>query len=230
MSGAVVFVGDGKDSQALAPFWRSLKTSRARLEAVATDMSSAYTKSVRENAPNAVHVYDRFHVVKLFNEKLSQLRREVHRSASSEKKKVLKGTRWLLLKNPENLDEKRNETARLQEALDLNTPLMLGYYLKEDLRQVWEQPNKRTARKVLKDWIARARATEVRILVQMAKTMEEHAEGILAWYDCRISTGPLEGVNNKIKTMNRQAYGYRDRGFFKLKILGLHESQYALVG
>jgi transposase len=230
LSGAVVYVGDGKDSKALAPFWRSLKNSRAKLQAVATDMSPAYTKSVRENAPDAIHVYDRFHVVKLFNEKLSQLRREVHREASSEKKKVLKGTRWLLLKNPENLDVKKDEKARLKEALDLNTPLTLGYYLKEDLRQIWEQANKRTARKVLKDWIVRARATEVRMLVQMANTMEEHMEGILAWYDCPISTGPLEGVNNKIKTMTRQAYGYRDREFFKLKILGLHESQYALVG
>ena len=68
------------------------------------------------------------------------------------------------------------------------------------------------------------------MLQQFARTLEEHRDGILAFYDYRISTGPLEGINNKIKTMKRQAYGFRDKAFFKLKILGLHRTKYALVG
>ena len=145
-------------------------------------------------------------------------------------RKLLKGTRWLLLKNPENLDAKRNEKQRLQDALDLNTPLTIAYYLKEDLRQIWSQPNKRTARRVLRDWMARARASGIRRLERFADTLEEHEEGILAYYNYPISTGPLEGTNTKIKALQRQAYGFRDRAFYKLKILGIHESQYALVG
>jgi transposase len=231
LTGAVVFVGDGKGVDALKPFWKALRNSRARLRAIATDMSPAYIRSVRDNAPKAVHVFDHFHVIKLFNDKLSALRRQLyHEAASDRERKVLKGTRWLLLKNPENLDSDRNEHERLAEALRLNEPLTLAYYLKEDLRQIWSQANKRTARRVLRDWIARARASGVRMLAQFAATLEGHAEGILAYYDYPISTGPLEGTNTKIQAMKRQAYGFRDREFFKLKILGLHETQYALVG
>ncbi len=106
-SGAVVFVGDGKGTAALRPFWRCLRAANARIQAVATDMSPAYILAVQENLPKAVHVFDRFHVMKLFNEQLADLRREVQRSTEKiEHKKLLKGTLWLLLKNPENLDPK----------------------------------------------------------------------------------------------------------------------------
>ena len=186
---------------------------------------------MRENLRHAVHVFDHFHVIKLFNDKLSAFRRELYREASTDaERKVLKGTRWLLLKNPENLDSTRDELGRLLEALRLNEPLAMAYYLKEDLRQIWDQPNKRTARRVLKDWLARARASGIGMLVKFADTLEEHQEGVLNYYDYPISTGPLEGTNNKIKTMKRQAYGFRDHEFFKLKILGLHETKHALVG
>jgi transposase len=230
-SGAVVFVGDGKGVEALESFWKRLRRARAKIQAVATDMSAAYIRAVRDNLPQAVHVFDHFHVIKLFNEKLSALRRELYHQASrADERQILKGTRWLLLKNPENLDEGRDERQRLEEALRLNKPLATAYYLKEDLRQIWSQANKRSARRVLRDWLARARASGIRLLVQFAATLEAHQEGILNYYHYPISTGPLEGTNNKIQLMKRQAYGFRDAAFFKLKILGLHETKHALVG
>jgi transposase len=230
LTGAVVFVGDGKDADALKPFWKRLKRARAKIKAVATDMSAAYIAAVRDNLKGAVHVFDHFHVIKLFNEKLTAFRRQLFHELSADDRKILKGTRWLLLKNPENLDAKKNERERLEEALELNASLATVYYMKEDLRQIWTQENKRAARRVLRDWLARARASGIRMLKQFAKTLEEHQEGILNYYTYRISTGPLEGTNNKIKTMKRQAYGFRDQEFFKLKILGIHETHYALVG
>jgi len=231
VSGAVVFVGDGKGVASLAPFWQRLRRARAKIVAVATDMSKAYIRAVRDNLPKVVHVFDHFHVIKLFNEKLTAFRRALYRQLSSDaERKILKGTRWLLLKNPDNLDPEHNERERLDEALRLNLPLATAYYLKEDLRQIWMQANRRAARRVLRDWLARARASGIRMLIQFADTLEEHQEGVLAYYQYPISTGPLEGVNNKIKTMKRQAYGYRDHEFFKLKILGLHETKHALVG
>jgi len=151
-SGAIVYVGDGKGVAALTLFWRRLRSARAKVRAVATDMAKPYIRAVREHLPRAVHVFDHFHVVKLFNDKLSALRRELYRELSSDRqRRILKGTRWLLLKNPENLDSERNEQQRLEEALRLNTPLTVAYYLKEDLRQIWQQPNKATARRVLED-------------------------------------------------------------------------------
>jgi transposase len=230
-SGAVVFVGDGKGVEALKPFWKRLRRARAKIRAVATDMSAAYIRAVRDHLADAVHVFDHFHVVKLFNDKLSAFRRELyHQAASDAERKILKGTRWLLLKNPENLDPERDELQRLEEALRLNRPLAIAYYLKEDLRQIWSQPDKRTARRVLSDWLARARASGIAMLVQFADTLEQHQEGVLNYYHYRISTGPLEGTNTKIQLLKRQAYGFRDHEFFKLKILGLHETKYALVG
>jgi transposase len=229
-TGAVVFVGDGKGADALEPFWKRVRAAHAKIKAVATDLSAAYIAAVRKNLKSAVHVFDHFHVIKLFQEKLTAFRRQLFHQLTGKDKEILKGIRWLLLKNSENLDAKKNEKERLEAALKLNQPLATAYYMKEDLRQIWTQVNKRAARRVLKDWLARARASGIRMLEKFADTLEAHQEGILNYYDYRISTGPLEGTNNKIKTMKRQAYGFRDRAFFKLKILGIHETTYALVG
>jgi transposase len=230
-SGAVVFVGDGKGADALKPFWKRLRPSRAKIEAVAMDMSAAYRLAVSKHLPEAKIVFDHFHVVKLFNEKLSDLRRAVYREATEVMhKEVLKGTRWLLLKNPENLDVKKDEKKRLEEALALNKPLATAYYMKEDLRRFWEQPGKRFATAFLDGWIRRAEASGIKILQQMGKTLAAHRSGLLAYYDAMITSGPMEGTNNKIKTMKRQAYGFRDQEFFKLKILAIHETKYALIG
>lgn len=230
LSGAVVFVGDGKGVDALQPFWKRLRRAHTTIEAVATDMSPAYIRAVRENIKRAVHVFDHFHVIKLYNDKLSAFRRQLFHELTTQGQKILKGTRWLLLKNPENLDPKRKERQRLERALRLNEPLAIAYYMKEDLRQIWLQSHKFAARLFLEDWLARARASGIRMLEQFADTLQEHQEGVLNYYDYRISTGPLEGTNNKIKTMQRQAYGFRNHEFLKLKILGLHETKYALVG
>jgi transposase len=230
-SGAVLFVGDGKGADALLPFWRRLRASGAKIRAVATDMSLAYIAAVSDNLKGALHVFDHFHIIKLYNEKLTDLRRALYREVTDlMHKKILKGTLWLLLKNPENLDPKKNEQARLDEALEINAPLFVAYYMKEQLRQLWSQENKRTARSFLNDWIALAQRSGIRMLMNFAKTLTVYREGILNYYDYRISTGPLEGTNNKIKTMKRQAYGFRDHAFFKLKIMGIHETRYELVG
>jgi transposase len=230
-SGAVVFVGDGKGAKALKPFWKRLRGSQAKIEAVAMDMAPAYREAVATHLPKATIVFDRFHIMKLFNEKLSDLRRALHREATDGmQKQVLKGTRWLLLKASENLDQEKDEKSRLDEALALNKSLAVAYYLKEDLRQFWEQPGKKFATLFLDGWLKRAEASGIKMLQQMAQTLAAHRSGLLAYYDVMITSGPLEGTNNKIKTMKRQAYGFRDREFFELKILAIHESKYELVG
>jgi transposase len=229
-TGAVVFVGDGKGADALDPFWLQMRVTRFNIEAVATDMSAAYVSAVRNHLPNAKLVLDHFHVVKSMNEKLSNIRRDLYRDALVEDKKILKGTRWLLLKNPENLDAKRNEKARLEEALSINKPLAIAYYLKEDLRSIWSAETKKVAGKNLTAWINKAKASKINRLVKFAETLRTHRKAILAYYDFPISTGPLEGMNNKIKTMKRQAYGFRDMEFFKLRIKALHEAKHVLVG
>jgi transposase len=229
-SGAVVFVGDGKGAGALKPFWKRLRPSGAKITAVAMDMSAAYRGAVSTHLKKAVIVFDHFHVIKLYNDKLSDLRRSLYHRAQDEQKKVLKGARWLLLKNPENLDADKDEKARLEEALAPNKPPALAYYMKETLRRFREQPGERFATAWLNDWLRQAEASGVTMLQQMARTLAAHREGLLAYYGAMITSGPLEGTNNKIKTMKRQADGFRDQEFFELKILAIHETKYALVG
>jgi transposase len=188
-SGAIVYVGTGKGQDALNPFWKRLRASRAKIKAVSTDMSSAYYAAVMKHLPKAKQVFDRFHIVKLMNEKLTQLRRDLQREAETMNHKVLTGTRWLLVKHPTNLDESKNERVRLQEALDLNRSLAVAYYLKEDLSQLWQQSTKALAAEFLTDWCHRARASGIRVLSTMARTLEGYRTGILNWYDYPISSG-----------------------------------------
>ena len=123
-TGAVVFVGEGKGAESLDPFWKKLRSAKAKIKAVAIDMSPAYISAVMSHLPNAKIVFDHFHMIKLFNDKLSDLRHELyHEIKDILQKQVLKGTRWLLLKNPENLNPDREEPRRLKEALELNQPL-----------------------------------------------------------------------------------------------------------
>jgi transposase len=168
----VVFVSDGKGGDALKPIWKRLRRCKAKIAAVAMDMSPTYNDAVATHLPDATIVYDHFHVIKLFNEKLSDLRRWLYHRANDEQKKVLKGSRWLLLKAPEHLDPEHDEKAGLEEALKLNRPLSLAYYMQEVLRQFWEQPGKKFATAFLNDWIRRAKASGIHMLQQMAKTLE----------------------------------------------------------
>lgn len=112
----------------------------------------------------------------------------------------------------------------------MNEALATACYLKEDLRQIWSQPCKADAACFLDGWIERATGSGIAPLARMAKTLAAYRSGLLAWYDYPISSGPMEGTNNKIKTMKRQAYGYRDMDFFKLRIMGIHGAKYALTG
>ena len=187
-------------------------------------MSPAYIQAVKRHLKFASLAFNHFHVDKLFNDKLSKFRRYLQRDADRIEKSVFKGTRWRLLKNPENLDDKRNEQQRLEAALKINQPMATVYYMKEDMHQFWKQPSYEAAESFLQDWIKRAAVSGITMLNKFANTLGAFRAGLLAYYDYPISTGPLEGTNNKIKTMKRQAYGFRDMEFFKLKIMAIHEA------
>ena len=227
-SGRILYVGDGKGAGALAGFWRKVRRQGVVIKYVATDLSAAFVSSVYENCPDAVHVLDHFHVVKLMNEKLDDIRRaQYNMEKDVNRRKVLKGTRYLLLRNGADIFDKEYKT-RLDNALDMNKPLSQAYYLKEQLREIWAQVDKSEAEKVMEDWVRQAKESKVAQLVRMAATIMAHRTGILAWYDCHISTAKVEGVNNKVKVMKRTAYGFRDERYFKLRLYALHDSRITL--
>lgn len=224
-SGRILYVGQGKAVDALAGFWKRIRRKKIDIRYIATDLSAAFISSVHENCPNAVHVFDHFHVVKLMNEKLDDIRRvQYNMEKDINKRKVLKSTRYLLLRNGADIFDKEYRT-RLDNALDMNKPLSQAYYLKEQLREIWTQSDKQAAETVMFDWVKQARESKVPQLMKMAGTIMAYRTGILAWYDCPISTGKVEGINNKIKVMKRVAYGFRDESYFELRLYALHDSR-----
>ena len=210
-------------ADALKGFWRKVDHYGVVIEHIATDLSKAFIASVMEHAPLAVHVFDHFHVVKLMNDAIDKLRsRMYHEEKDLNRRKVIKGMRWLLLCNGKDIyDDKHKE--RLENALAMNKPLAQAYYLKESMREIWMQVTKTHAESFLDEWIRQARSTKVSLIEKVANTIAAYRSGILAWYDCHISTAKVEGINNKIKVLKRNAYGFRDDKYFELRLYALHD-------
>lgn len=230
-SGQVLHVGSGKDASALHPFFLRLRTVRAQLRAIAVDMSAAFLKAIKEDGPKDVLIiHDRFHVMKLMNKVLDQVRRSEQERLEAEGKKVLKGGRYLLLRNRSDVDLDPDDKGRLDQLLSANQTLHKVYLLKEDLRLLWEQPTQLHAFWMLQNWLRTAAELGLRPLTRLCKTLQVAADRILAYYLCPISTGPLEGINNKIRVLNRRSYGHRDLEFLALRILFIHDTKFALSG
>jgi transposase len=228
-TGQIVWVAHGKASGCLRPFWRRLRLAKARVEAVSMDMSAAYWKTVRDNLPDAAVVFDRFHIVKLVNDRLDKLRRLlVRRARGIVKHDAIKGTRYLLLARRDALDGDKLQA--LDAALRENEPLFTAYYLKEELNLLWGQETARAMKTFLRQWCRRASSAGIPYFKSLAKTLLRHCKGIVNWFTHRISSARMEGINNKIRTLTRSAYGYRDEGFFLLKLYNLHHSRQELLG
>lgn len=226
--GRILWAKPGRGKAALRGFWRRLRLAKARIKAVAIDMSGAYWSAVLEHLPGVALVFDKFHLLKLMNERLDDLRREMVREAEGPLKMKIKGTRFLLLRNPENLAD--DQIPKLDEALRLNEPLLLAWYLKEELRELWHQTSHEQMKAFLENWCDKATQTGIGQMHKMAKTLRTHLSGILAYADHPITSAKLEGINNKIKTLTKRSYGFHDQNFFILKLLSLHHSKYKLLG
>lgn len=132
-----------------------------------------------------------------------------------------------MLNKNKKLTEKGKQ--RLEKAFVINKPLSQIYYLKEELSLLWQQLDKDAANDFFDSWCEEAIETSLQPIIKFVNMLKAHRSGILNWYKHNISTGPLEGMNNKIKVLKRKAYGYRDMEFFSLKILDLHTARYALI-
>jgi len=229
MQSRIIYVAKDREMSSLDNFWKMVDRCKVKIEAVAMDMWPAYIGSTQANCPSAAIVFDRFHIFRKLNDAIDQTRRLLFKEEKDiNKKKVIKGTRWLLLKKGVNISESGQK--RLQEALAVNEPLAQAYYLKEELDLLWQESDPKEAESFFNEWCEQAIATKVEPILKFAALLKSHRTGILNWFNYRISTGPLEGMNNKIKVLKRKAYGYRDIEYFNLKILDLHNARYALVG
>jgi len=184
------------------------------------DMNSAYIEEVQDQCPGAEIVYDLFHVVaKYGREVIDRVRVDEANRLRGDKKarKVVKSSRWLLLRNYENI-QKEQDRVRLAELLEANQALATVYVLKDDLKHLWDYSHVGYARRFWEQWYCRARDSGIEPLKKFATKLKEYLQGILAHCRWPLHTSVLEGINNKIKVIKRMAYGFRDDGYFFLKI------------
>ncbi len=220
-TGRIIYACEGRSLENIEPFLQKLKKKAKKLQAIAMDLSPSYISAIKKILPEVAIVFDRFHVVKLLNVMLDNLRKSERARCSKEGLDIAKGDRFLLLYNFENLDGHKQD--RLEKLLKINEVLATAYMMKEQFRTFWEKPSKQDAAKFLIAWILGALTSGIPELEKMAYTMLNHTEGLLAYYDHPISNGKIEGVNNKIKVKKRQGYGYRDTDYFTLLLYDLHE-------
>lgn len=188
------------------------------IEVACSDMWDAYQEVAAEKLPNAKRIVDRFHVMKNLNEALTKARRAIQKDADENTKEVLKGCRWLLVKNKENL--KAEEMQKLQTMLAASPELKACYDFKESFRNLFNQNlDYQGAEERLLDWVARVEASQFKSLRAFVKTLHNWWQQILNYFVGRHTNGFAEGVNLKIKMLNRRGYGYRNFNSFRLHVL-----------
>lgn len=220
--GDIIYVGKDRSEYSLVDLYTKMGTERcARIRAVAMDMWKPYEKATREHCPYAMIVYDPFHIIQAYGrDVIDRVRVAEYGKASAHSREVIKGSRYLLLKNRENLDAARGEQVTLKKLLALNTRLEKVYLLKDDLKQLWRYKSEAWATKWFAAWYRRAMYSKITPLKLFARKLKTHSSGILAHCKYPIHTGMIEGINNKIKVIKRVAYGFRDIDYFFLKIRG----------
>jgi transposase len=207
MTGDPVWIGEGRTRKTIGAFFDELGPERSRkLTLVTMDMCTAYIEEVRARAPQAAIAFDPFHVVKHANEAVHLVRRsEARGRKGTDEAKVLHGTRWALLKAPENL--RPDEKLRLSQVAQLNERVYRAYLLKEELRALYRcHPD--VAPQHLRAWCTWAARSQLEPFVKLAKTLRLYWDGILAAVRWRKTNGPMEGMNNKIAILKHRAYGF----------------------
>jgi transposase len=207
----LLWCGKDRKIKTLLKFFREFGKERCtRLRFVCSDMWKPYLKVIKKKAVNALNILDRFHIMKKFNEAIDQVRRqEVKKLEAQERDNVLVNGRWLLLKNAVNLTQK--QTRRLGELLKINLASVRAYLLKEDFQRFWGYKSAGWADKFLEEWATRTMRSRLAPMKKVAKMLRSHKELILNWFRAggELSSGPVEGLNNKAKLAIRKAYGFK---------------------
>jgi transposase len=207
----LLWIGPDRTAKTLLRFFRFLGKDRtAKLQFVCSDMWQAYLKVIAKKAPQAIHVLDRFHVMQKMSKAIDKVRAaEVKQLKDDGYEPLLTGSRWLLLKRPENLSE--TQAVKLSELLEYNLKSVRSHLLKEDFQQFWSYTYAGWAGKFLDAWCTRAMRSKIEPMKQMARTLRNKRELLLNWFraDGALSSGVVEGFNNKLKLITRKSYGFR---------------------
>ena len=207
----LLWIGPDRTAKTLLRFFRFLGQQRsAKLQFVCSDMWQAYLKVIAKKVPQALHVLDRFHVMQKMSKAIDQVRAEETRQMKEDGyEPLLVGSRWLLLKRPENLSEK--QAVKLSQLLQYNLKSVRSHLMKEDFQIFWTYTYPAWAGKFLDAWCTRAMRSKIEPMKKMAKTLRNKRELLLNWFraDGALSSGVVEGFNNKLKLITRKSYGFR---------------------
>lgn len=216
----VIWVGRGRDRAVLKKFfhWFGKKRTK-RIRRVVIDMHDPYELEIRKQCPRAALIYDHFHVIKPLSMAIDNIRRRLQSQLPPAGRQYLKGSRYLLLRNREDLTKQQH--IRLKELLTLpaNETLNTAYILKEDLRVIFRWQDPKQARFELRDWKRRVRESKIPELLEYVKLLDRRRFGIQNFFKHRQTNGLSEGFNNVVKTIKKNAYGFHDWLYFRLKIL-----------
>lgn len=225
--GVVVWLGEDRKKETLDLFFQTLTLEqRAAICAVGLDMWDPFITSIREHVPGAEGkmVFDPFHIVKHMNEAVNDVRKREHRLLSIEGESLLKGTRFWWLYGRENLPEKYREGFESLQSAHLKTGR--AYAIKEGLRDFWAQETPEAGRKYWKWWHFWATHSRLEPVIKVARMVKDHLSGVLSYFVHKITNAVAKGLNSKIATIQKMAYGYHNREHFKTAVLfrcgGLH--------
>ena len=207
----LLWIGPDRTAKTLLRFFRVLGKKRTRnLQFICSDMWQAYLKVIAKKAPQAIHVLDRLHVMQKLSRAIDQVRAaEVKQLKADGYEEVLKGGRWLLLKRPDNLSDQ--QAVKLSTLLEYNLNSVRAYLMKEDFQQFWTYTYPGWAGRFLDAWCTRAMRSKIDPMKKVAKTLRSKRELLLNWFRAAgtMSSGVVEGFNNKVKLVTRKSYGFR---------------------
>ena len=220
-TGNVLNVSRGKGVAALKMFSSRIKRQHAHIKYVCMDMSNSYSAWAKAVIPDAAVVYDKFHIIKAMNDRLDHVRRRVMAKLDAEAKKDLKGKKYLLLSNEDELDQHGKEDLIALRAI--NQDLADAHMMKEDLRRIFNNAaDGYDAYCLFRSWCSKAEASEIPELAAMASTIRSHMKGILGYWKLgKATNASMEGFNGKVRWLIKQAFGFRDFKYFRLKIFDL---------
>ena len=204
----LLFGTEGKDNETVKAFVADLKIHGGDPEQItdaAIDMSKAFIKGIKEQLPNAATTFDRFHLIKLMNETMGKIRADEARQFPE----ILKKSRYLFLKNPENLtpeEEQRLDAIVTSQSLKSTE----AYTHKLNLQNVYFAESRQEAETLLKQWHKKTSKSAISLIQKMSRTVKDHWDGILSYFDSELTTGFLEGINSLIQAAKARARGYRN--------------------
>jgi len=213
----LLWIGPDRTAKTLLRFFRAFGEKRTKkLQFICSDMWQAYLKVIAKKAPHAIHILDRFHVMQKLSKAIDKVRAaEAKQLKADGYEEVLKGGRWLLLKRPENLSDK--QAVKLNDLLKYNLKSIRSYLMKEDFQQFWTYTYPSWAGKFLDGWCTRAMRSKIEPMKAVAKTLRSKRQLLLNWFRAggNLSSGVVEGFNNKLKLITRKSYGFRTQNAYE---------------